>query len=112
MSKEIVCVYQDCVLCGDRGKKLEKVIISKGLNVRKVSFASPEGRHLIHEAVFGGFGVKFPLFTDGKQFTSDINELLDKKTKNVAKKAKKTPKNTRKVRINEEKDTNGTTEQS
>lgn len=88
MRKEIICVYQDCVLCGDRGRKLKKVIISKKLNVRKVSFASPEGRHLIHEAVFGGNKVEFPLFTDGTKFSTNLEDFY-----------KRTPKNTRKVRI-------------
>ena len=44
MTKEIILVYQDCVLCGDRGKKLKQFIDTNGLNVRKVSFASDEGK--------------------------------------------------------------------
>lgn len=92
MRKEIICVYQDCVLCGDRGKKLKQVIIDKKLNVRKVSFASPEGRHLIAEAVFNGHPVEFPFFTDGTKFSIDLADLL-----------KRTPKNSKKTRKKEGK---------
>lgn len=81
MTKKIICVYQDCPLCGDRGKKLKKLIINKKLNVRKVSFASPEGKDLIHEAVFNqGIGT-MPFFTDGEKFVTDIEELIAKPKK-------------------------------
>ena len=81
MAKKIICVYQDCPLCGDRGKKLKQLIIDKKLNVRKVSFASPEGKDLIHEAVFNqGIG-SMPFFTDGEKFTTDIEELIAKPKK-------------------------------
>ena len=49
---EIICVYQDCLGCGEKGKKLKKLIFDEKLKVRKVSFASQEGRRLINEAVF------------------------------------------------------------
>lgn len=99
MSKEIIMVYQDCVLCGDRGKKLKQFIADKGLEVRKVSFASPEGEELCHQAVFEhGIG-KMPFFTDGKKFSSDIKEIL-KRT--PAKKSEKKKKTTKKVRIIDE----------
>lgn len=76
MAKEIICVYQDCPMCGDRGKQLKKIIIDKKLNVRKVSFASEEGKDLIHEAVFNqGIGA-MPFFTDGTKFSTDIEELI------------------------------------
>lgn len=81
MAKKIICVYQDCPLCGDRGKKLKQLIIDKKLNVRKVSFASPEGKDLIHEAVFNhGIGT-MPFFTDGEKFATDIEELIAKPKK-------------------------------
>lgn len=81
MAKKIICVYQDCPLCGDRGKKLKQLIIDKKLNVRKVSFASPEGKDLIHEAVFNqGIG-SMPFFTDGEKFVTDIEELIAKPKK-------------------------------
>ncbi len=87
-SKEILCVYQDCPMCGDKGKKLKKLIFDKKLNVRKVSFASDEGKKLCHDAVFEhGIG-KMPFFTDGEKFCNDLEEF----TKKSAKKSKKVKK--------------------
>lgn len=78
-NKKITVVYQDCPLCGDRGKALKKVVAEKGVRLHKVSFASDEGRELINEAVFEK-GIKtMPFFTDGKDFTTDIKELLTRK---------------------------------
>ena len=51
-NKKITLVFQDCVLCGDRGKKVKKIIAEKGIRLHKVSFASDEGRELISKAVF------------------------------------------------------------
>lgn len=81
MAKEIICVYQDCVLCGDRGKKIKHIASAKNINIRKVSFASDEGKILIHEAVFE-HGIKtMPFYTDGKKFASNIEELATKTKK-------------------------------
>lgn len=90
-NKEIICVYQDCPLCGDRGKKLKKIIVDKNIDLRKVSFASPEGRELCFKAVTE-FKIKtMPFFTDGKDFNNNINELLKPKVvKKTRKRAKKT----------------------
>lgn len=96
MNKEIICVYQDCPLCGDRGKKLKKIIIAKNLNVRKVSFASDEGRHLIHEAVFKHKMGSLPFFTDGERFSYSIVELTQPKAEKVEEKPK--AKRTRRTR--------------
>ena len=91
MNKEIICVFQDCVLCGDRGKRLKQLIIDKNLNVRKVSFASEEGKELIHKAVFEhGIG-SMPFFTDGVKFSAKIEDIYEKPVVK-AKKAKKTAK--------------------
>lgn len=79
--KEIICVYQDCPLCGDRGKKLKKLIFDKKLNVRKVSFASEEGKDLIHKAVFDHKIGSMPFYTDGKKFANSLEELLKPKKK-------------------------------
>jgi len=86
MDKEIICVFQDCPLCGDKGKKLKKFILDKKFNVRKISFASPEGKELCYKAVVEQ-GIKtMPFFTDGKKFTTSIEELLKKpKTKRIKK---------------------------
>lgn len=93
MNKEIICVYQDCPLCGDKGKKLKKIIIEKNLNVRKVSFASDEGRELCYQAVKNHKIGKMPFYTDGKRFVNNINELLvEKKPKKTTKRVKKNTK--------------------
>lgn len=78
-NKKITVVFQDCPLCGDRGKVLKKIVAEKGIRLHKVSFASDEGRALINEAVFEK-GIKtMPFFTDGKEFTTDINDLVKRK---------------------------------
>jgi hypothetical protein len=83
MDKEIVCVYQDCVMCGDRGKELKKYIDTNGLTVRKVSFASDEGKELVHEAVFVHKIKKMPFFTDGQKFAEKISDFVKKPEKKV-----------------------------
>lgn len=99
MDNEIICVYQDCVMCGDRGKKLKKLIFDKDLNVRKVSFASDEGKNLIHEAVFKHKLGSMPFFTDGKKFSYKLEDFVKKESETVenddkkAKKSKKVVKN-------------------
>ena len=99
MDNEIICVYQDCVMCGDRGKKLKKLIFNNDLNVRKVSFASDEGKNLIHEAVFKHKIGAMPFFTDGKKFSVKLEDFVKKeeeiveKTEKKAKKSKKVVKN-------------------
>lgn len=102
MASEIICVYQDCVMCGDRGKKLKQLIFDKNLNVRKVSFASPEGQHLIHEAIFVHKIGTLPLFVKGDRFSNNIEDLLKRAPKKT-KKSKKT-KNKEEVIENEPMD--------
>lgn len=86
MAKEYICCFQDCPMCGDRGRKLRKFIDEKQLNVRKVSFASPEGRELCHQAVFE-HGIKtMPFFTDGENFAATLEELIATKPKTVKRK--------------------------
>lgn len=96
MPKSIICVYQDCPLCGDRGKKIKKIAIEKDFDIRKVSFASSEGRELCREAVLE-HGIKtMPFFTDGKIFSERIEELGLKPRKSVKKRATKARKNVKK----------------
>ena len=83
MSKEIICVYQDCAMCGDRGKKLKQFVETNGLNVRKVSFASEEGKELIYQAMTDHGIKKMPFFTDGKKFTENISDFVKKADKKV-----------------------------
>lgn len=83
MSKEIICVYQDCAMCGDRGKKLKQFVETNGLNVRKVSFASEEGKELIYQAMTDHGIKKMPFFTDGKKFSENISDFVKKADKKV-----------------------------
>lgn len=86
MSKEIICVYQDCYLCGDRGKPIKELIFKKKLNVRKVSFASPEGRELIHKAITEHKIGKMPFFYCEGSFSLDLNDFIGGKKKEVKRK--------------------------
>lgn len=101
MNKEIICVYQDCPLCGDKGKKLKKIIFDKNLNVKKISFASNEGKELCHEAVFKHKICKMPFYTDGKIFSNNINDLLEQPIKKAKKTVKKSAK---RVKTNKKKE--------
>lgn len=77
-NKLITVVYQDCPLCGDRGREVKKIVAEKGIRLRKVTFASDEGRQLINEAVFN-HGIKsMPFYTDGVRFTTTIAEIIAK----------------------------------
>lgn len=84
MNKEIICVYQDCPMCGDRGKKLKKLIFDKKLNVRKVSFASEEGKELCGKAVFDHKISTMPFYTDGKKYSTNLEDFVSKR--NIKKK--------------------------
>lgn len=99
-NKEILCVYQDCVLCGDRGKKVREIAVRKHLAIRKVSFASEEGRALIHEAVYNHEIGSLPFFTDGVKFSRSIEDMFVEKpaesTKKSSEKPAKSVKRTRK----------------
>ena len=100
-------MFQDCVLCGDRGKKLKQLIIDKNLNVRKVSFASDEGKDLIHEALFNhGIG-SMPFFTDGVKFSTKIQDIYEEKQEKpveIKKKVKKTTKSKKQKVVEHESD--------
>lgn len=87
MPKKITCVFQDCVLCGDRGKKKALALAKKGVEIEKISAFTDEGRTLCAKAVKAGVGC-MPFFTDGEKITATIEELLEKPAKKV-KKAKK-----------------------
>lgn len=98
-NKQYICCYQDCPLCGDKGKKLKKLIFDKQLQVRKVSFASPEGKELCYEAVFIHGIKKMPFFTDGSNYATSLEELIAIKPK-TTKRRKYTPK--KKVEVKHE----------
>lgn len=88
-NKRVVMVYQDCPLCGDRGKNVKKIVAEKGIRLRKVSFASDEGRELIKRAVFEN-GIKtMPFYYDVKndRFSASLADIIAK-PKKTAKKEK------------------------
>lgn len=85
----IKLVYQDCPLCGSRknwGEKQIEKANTAGLQVEKISFASPEGSHLCKEALFAGV-TRLPFFTNGLIFRETIDDFIQK-----AEKPKKTTK--------------------
>lgn len=94
MTKEVVCVYQDCPLCGDKGKVVVEIATAKGASIRKVSFASDEGRELIHKALSEhGIG-SMPFYVMDGRFSTSIDEVLKepepvKKRKTTKRKGKK-----------------------
>lgn len=92
----ITVVYQDCPLCGDRGREVKKIIAEKGIRLRKVTFASDEGRQLIYEAVFNHGIKKMPFYTDGVRFTSTIAEIIAKPVEKSVKVEK--PKKTKRTK--------------
>ncbi|MBR3139050.1 hypothetical protein IKG38_03540 [Candidatus Saccharibacteria bacterium] len=89
MPKEIIAVYQDCVLCGDRGRQKIVEFAKKGLDIRKVSFTTEEGRELCHKAVFTHSIESMPFYTDGSLFSVSLDSFLEKKPAKKAKKNKK-----------------------
>lgn len=97
MAKEIIAVYQDCVLCGDRGKAKVQNFAKKGLNIRKVSVFSDEGAKLSHKAVFEHKMGSLPFFTDGTIFSYHAETFIESK-----KTAKKSNKKSKKVEVKED----------
>ncbi len=88
-NKEIICVYQDCPLCGSRGKTILDLATSNGVSIRKVSFASDEGKDLIYKAITKHKIGTMPFFTDGEYFATNLNDLFQKREKKGSKKLQK-----------------------
>lgn len=94
MTKEVICVYQDCPLCGDKGKVVVEIATAKGASIRKVSFVTDEGRELIIKALFEhGIGT-MPFYVMDGRFSTQIDEVLKepepvKKRKTTKRKGKK-----------------------
>lgn len=90
--KEVIVVFQDCALCGSKGRQTIAKYAEKGITLRKVSFISPEGRDLCAKAVGMGIGV-MPFYTDGDVFATSIDGVLsnelDKKPVAKNKKSRK-----------------------
>lgn len=76
MNKEIIAVYQDCVLCGSKGRKKVAEYAEKGISIRKVGFTTEEGKDLIHKAVFEHKIGQMPFYTDGEIFTTDLHDFV------------------------------------
>ena len=72
----ITCVFQDCALCGDRGKKVKKIVADNNLHLVLKSFASDEGKKLCHEAVFKHGIATMPFYTDGKKFSTKLEDFV------------------------------------
>lgn len=75
----IKLVYQDCPMCGNRKEWGDKQIAkaaAAGIEIEKISFASPEGSHLCKEAIFAGV-TRLPFFTDGKVFRDSIDDFVE-----------------------------------
>lgn len=90
-NKKITVVYQDCVMCGDRGEKTKQLVAEKGVRLHKVSFASEEGRELISTALYDHKIGTMPFYTDGTIFSTNLEDLVGTaKAKKKAKKSKTT----------------------
>jgi len=76
-------------MCGSRGKKLKKMAADNNITIRKVSFASEEGKELSHIAVFKKGIKKMPFFTDGDNYAEKIESLICKKATPKTRKDKK-----------------------
>lgn len=86
---EIIAVYQDCVLCGTKGRQKIADYAAKGVQIRKVGFTTEEGKKLIHEAVLEhGIGY-MPFYVLDGEFAESIEALIAKKPANKTKKTQK-----------------------
>ncbi len=97
MPSEIIVVYQDCVLCGDRGKKIKEIATKAGVKIRKLSFACVEGQEHCMKAIEAGIKT-MPFYTDGKIYASNIETLLEAESEPQAAKIKLTKKTTKKTK--------------
>lgn len=97
-SREVVMVYQDCPLCGDRGKRIKEVLKkSRGIRFKKVSFATTEGREYCAQSIEKGIK-RMPFFVDGDRYCQTLEEVLGAGEKKAE---KKTEKRKRKAVANE-----------
>lgn len=100
MSKEIIAVFQDCVFCGDKGRKKATELAKEGVIIRKVGFTTKEGKDLIHKAVFEHKIGSMPFFTDGERFSVSLDEIIEKPATKVEKIPAKVIKNAKKTKKN------------
>lgn len=98
-NRHITVVFQDCYLCGDKGRAKAQILAKKGIILRKVGFSTAEGGDLIHEAVFKHQIRSMPFYVEGDKFAQTLEELLEKPTvkENLTAEVVKTPKKKRKT---------------
>lgn len=106
MIKEIIAVYQDCVLCGTKGRQKIADYAAQGIQIRKVGFTTPEGKELCYQAVQKGIGY-MPFYVSDGDFAENIEALIAKPAKNVKNKPKKPAKNVKKTKIIDKGTDNG-----
>jgi hypothetical protein len=88
MTKKVFAVFQDCVLCGDKGRKKIAEFALKGVEIEKVGFTTELGSELCYQALKAGIG-QMPFYTDGERFSVDLNSFLEDKTVKKVRKNKK-----------------------
>lgn len=96
--REIIAVFQDCVLCGVKGRKTIAEYAEKGVSIRKVGFTTEEGGRLIHEAVMEhGIG-SLPFYVEGGKFSSSLDGLINEGSKERVPAKKKSNKSKKAVK--------------
>lgn len=105
MGKTIIAVYQDCVLCGSKGRKKVAEYAKKGIVIRKVGFTTEEGKKLIHKAVFEHKIGSMPFYTDGEIFTTDLHDFV--KNEEIPKEPKVRKRIKKLKNVKEKSDGNG-----
>lgn len=103
---EIIAVYQDCVLCGAKGRKKIAEYATKGVIIRKVSFISNEGRELCAEALKKGIG-SMPFYVKEGDFATNIEALIARKPVNKRKKTHRNANSVAKKQIKLKEKNNG-----
>ncbi|MBQ8984290.1 hypothetical protein IJ098_00525 [Candidatus Saccharibacteria bacterium] len=103
--REIIAVYQDCVLCGAKGRQKIADYAAQGIQIRKVGFTTPEGRELCYQAVQKGIGY-MPFYVSDGDFAESIEALIPKQPK-IVKKVRKTAVLEKKSKITDRKTGNG-----
>ena len=88
---EIVAVYQDCVLCGTKGRQKIAEYAENGIQIRKVGFATEEGRELCATAIRKGIG-SMPFYVCEGEFATRIDALIAKPQNTTKKPSKKQKK--------------------
>lgn len=86
-NKTVYAVFQDCVLCGDKGRKKIAEFAEKGIEVVKVGFTTELGRELCEKAVMVHEIKAMPFFTDKTTYATRLDSFAEvEKPKRVRKK--------------------------